>query len=93
MRISHARLLEMERAKTLRWVLPYYISLERGEPPPLGAHLVFYTRPDRAFSCTVEDVGDLDSEIAYTGPPRTRDKMVELRQLVLGKIPGHPHDK
>jgi hypothetical protein len=82
-RLPIEQLLAFERSGVLRWVHPYNVSLEPGgQRPHVGAVLFFCAPSGQTYTCQVAAyVGD-EVDVAYTGPKRPREHMLELIELV-----------
>jgi hypothetical protein len=81
-RLPIAHLLKLERARVLRWVLPATVSLEPGRPSPNVGAVLFFEKGERTWTCRVQSIDADEIDLAYTGPKRPREHMLELIELV-----------
>lgn len=85
MRLPIAHLLKLERTGVLRWVHPYNVSLEPGGQPPHVGAVLFFEKRERTWTCGVQAIVGNEFDLAYTGPKRPREHMLELIELVRAK--------
>ncbi len=83
MLIPAAKLIHLERAGALRWLIPFGATLANGRQPASGAVFEIASPTGAVFTCRLETAAAEQITMAYVGPERPEPVMRLLGALLV----------